>query len=661
MRKATKQSDGRPAAGPKYCALYIRVSTADQGERYSPASQLRRLHEMAAADGYTVKPEDVFVDKHTGKIAARPDFERLRARVKSGAIQAVLVLSVDRFARRVEDAAAIFSEFKRHGVHLDFAEMRMEDSASSRFMFNAMCSMAEYMGEKLIADGKRGARQKLEQGLLTHGSAAYAYKYIDKRQKDGSRLEIDPSDSSVPGLSMVEVARDVYNIRKANTPTYRIVRSLNERGILSAGHWGKGGVWVPPGPWSRQTVLQMLKNPTYKGKHMRSGVEVPCPAIIDEETWNAVQRVNEQSRRQHTGRPSKNKYLLRGFLWCAKCTRRCIRSGTNGRHGAKARVYYRCGNIEYKPYKRRCAALGVEVGLIEKAAWDAIWGLLKNPALLLELGRAYYEAMGKPEGASTGTLQRELERLTAKIATTRDMIQDNLMPYAKGKVDIRASEERIRQIEQELAAAGRVVSLPPLHAAEAALREITSGSEPKTYERRRNILEGILDLRMNYYDGDLEITGKVPVPDAAASVGNGKKKCNTGLRADPQSQRRNDGNRKPRALPQRAERVANVARNVAQPFREALVAALVLGELESSEFEAREAFGLSAAHTAIHVVLDLLIEMEAEFGVHPPFPIAAADAEFHSFVSKTSEIASHSRFQPAVSDSSWRRPSRVRL
>jgi hypothetical protein len=108
------------------------------------------------------------------------------------------------------------------------------------------------------------------------------------------------------------------------------------------------------------------------------------------------------------------------------------------------------------------------------------------------------------------------------------------MPYAEGKADIRACERRIRQIEAELAAAGRVVSLPPLRAAEAALREITTGPEPTTYERRRNILEGILDLRTTYYDGELEIEGKVPVPDAEISTGSGQKKCNSGVGADVQ-------------------------------------------------------------------------------------------------------------------------------
>ena len=73
--------------------------------------------------------------------------------------------------------------------------------------------------------------------------------------------------------------------------------------------------------------------------------------------------------------------------------------------------------------------------------------------------------------------------------------------------------------------------MPPLHAAHAALREITEGAEPETYEERRPILEGILDLRLKYANGDLEIEGKVPVPDVAVSAASGKKKCNKGLGA----------------------------------------------------------------------------------------------------------------------------------
>ncbi len=516
MKTSTRAAKAQPAEA-KYAALYIRVSTTDQGERYSLPSQLKRLREMAARDGYAVKPEHEFVDQFSGKTASRRDFERLRALVKTGTIQAVLVLSVDRFARRVEDAAATFAEFKRHGVLLDFAEMRMEDSASSRFMFNAMCSMAEYQGEKILIDSARGRKHKLAGGKLTHGSAKYGYVYIDKRQKDGARLEIDTAKA--------RVVRDVFRWRLEGASMYSIAKRLNEAGILSAGYNGK-----PGGRWSKNTVLQMLNSTTYIGQHLCSGITVPCPAIIDPQTFAAAQRISEGNRKRLVGRPS-NKYLLRGFLWCRKCGWRCI---TNPNHG---RPYYRCGNIEYKPFTRRCPAPGVSMTAVETVAWKTLWSLLKNPALLLQLGQAYYDALGNPESEGVEKLETEAARLRAKVATTQAMMQDSLMPYAKGKADIRTCEERIRQIEAELAAAGRVISLPPLRAAEAAMREITTGAEPETYDERRPILEKIIDLRMKYHGRNLEIEGKVPIPASApASVGGGKKNRYSRLGADAQGE-----------------------------------------------------------------------------------------------------------------------------
>ena len=99
----------------------------------------------------------------------------------------------------------------------------------------------------------------------------------------------------------------------------------------------------------------MLQEPHLQGPAYARGIVVPCPAIVNEEMWEAVQRVTEQCRQQHTGRPSKNKYLVARFSWCAKCTRRCITSPGKQASGNRY-PYYRCGNIEYKPYKRRCHA-----------------------------------------------------------------------------------------------------------------------------------------------------------------------------------------------------------------------------------------------------------------------------------------------------------------
>jgi site-specific DNA recombinase len=498
-----------PAADIKYCALYVRVSTQDQGERFSPASQLKALRSKAEREGMTVRPDWIFIDAHSGKLESRPQFDKLKALVRTGAPDTVYVFDVSRFARRLLDALKLAAEFKHYGVKLDFVETPYQDSAAGRFTFHQMAAVAEFMGEKIIEDSKRGSRQKLEQGLLTHGKAPFGYVYINKHQPNGSRFEID--------TQRVEIVRRIFEMRRSGMPTYRITKWLHETGVQSLGRTGRGG-----GIWTRQGVLNLLRNPSYKGEHVRSGIIVPCPSIVSEELWNEVQRINKETRQRYTGRPTKARYLLRSLLFCGKCGWRCL--GTS----SKSRYYYRCGNLLRVPYIRNCDAPEVRADKIEQTAWSAIWQLLKDPALLLQMGRAYYEAMETPEGDSTDSLQHEHARLTRKVETIRTMLMDSLLPYEKGKSDIRAAQERIRKIEHELANSGKVASLPPLHAAEAAARKLSEGPEPTTYERRRAVLDHVLDLRMTYYKRDLTIEGKIPVPVLAAASG-GQKKCNSGV------------------------------------------------------------------------------------------------------------------------------------
>jgi hypothetical protein len=103
-------------------------------------------------------------------------------------------------------------------------------------------------------------------------------------------------------------------------------------------------------------------------------------------------------------------------------------------------------------------------------------------------------------------LEKELARLGARVKRTKQMVQDGIKDYAEGCDDIRSDQAQMRQIQQELVAVGRVVSLPPQHAVETYVRRITA-KEPKEFAGRRDILERILDLRMTYLDKELRIEG----------------------------------------------------------------------------------------------------------------------------------------------------------
>ena len=354
---------------------------------------------------------------------------------------------------------------------------------------------------ELIRRTHDGRIEHLRAGKMDHGTPPYGYVYIPKWQTNGCRFEIDPERA--------QVVRDIFEWRRSGMAIYQIAKQLNERGTLSA----RGGLW------GRRVILQTLEKPAYKGEHQRFGITVPCPAIVDRETWDDVQRVTSESRAKNIGRPSRQ-YLLRGLMFCGRCGRRCI---TFPNH---SRPHYRCGNFVAKPpFKRQCDAPSVGQAVIEAAAWSEIWRTLTDPLLLFQLARAYYDQQ-KPD-ATTDSIENKLGRLENKLATTQAMVQDGILDYAQGRAQIRSLQAEIREQELELRNSGKVLNMPAAAAAESAVREITEGIaegvEPSTYESRRSILEAILDLRMVYDSGELTIEGKIPVP--AESATSGQKKC----------------------------------------------------------------------------------------------------------------------------------------
>ncbi|WP_446682083.1 recombinase family protein [Deinococcus wulumuqiensis] len=82
---------------------YIRVSTTDQ----NTARQL---------DG--VELDRIFEDKASGKDAKRPKLQELLAYVREG--DTVIVHSMDRLARNVDDLRRIVTELSGRGVRVEF-------------------------------------------------------------------------------------------------------------------------------------------------------------------------------------------------------------------------------------------------------------------------------------------------------------------------------------------------------------------------------------------------------------------------------------------------------------------------------------------------------------------------------------------------------------
>jgi DNA invertase Pin-like site-specific DNA recombinase len=110
---------------------YVRVSTLDQNES-------RQLE--------GVQLDKRFVDKASGKDTKRPQLQAALDYVREGDV--LVVHSMDRLARNLDDLRKIVMELTRRGVVVEFVKEHLtftiEDNAMSKLLLSVMGAFAEF-------------------------------------------------------------------------------------------------------------------------------------------------------------------------------------------------------------------------------------------------------------------------------------------------------------------------------------------------------------------------------------------------------------------------------------------------------------------------------------------------------------------------------------
>jgi DNA invertase Pin-like site-specific DNA recombinase len=110
---------------------YVRVSTYDQ----NPERQLEN-----------VTLDRIFTDKASGKDTQRPQLEALTAFARSG--DTVIVHSMDRLARNLDDLRHIVQALTRRGIRIEFVKEGLtftgEDSPMANLLLSVMGAFAEF-------------------------------------------------------------------------------------------------------------------------------------------------------------------------------------------------------------------------------------------------------------------------------------------------------------------------------------------------------------------------------------------------------------------------------------------------------------------------------------------------------------------------------------
>src|SRR5436305_5237463 len=237
---------------PIRAAIYARVSSDQQAEAGTIASQVEALEERLGRDGLPLEKELRFIDDgFGGSTLVRPALERLRDAAAEGAIDRLYVHCPDRLARSYAYQVLLVDELRRCGVELVFLNRPLGHSPEDDLLLQVQGVIAEYERAKILERCRRGKLHAARRGSVSALAAApYGYRYVTRLEGGGTaRYDVVPEQARVVQQVFAWVGQERCSIGEA-------CRRLFQQGVPSPG--GKAR-------WDRKTVRAMLRNPAYQG------------------------------------------------------------------------------------------------------------------------------------------------------------------------------------------------------------------------------------------------------------------------------------------------------------------------------------------------------------------------------------------------------------
>ena len=160
---------------------YIRVSSFDQNLD-------RQLEELKVVRSFT--------DKASGKDTHRPELESLLAFVREG--DTVVVHSMDRLARNLDDLRRVVQDLTKRGIRIEFTKESLtftgEDSPMANLMLSVMGAFAEFERSLLKERQREGITLAKQRGAYRGRKRSLNTEQISEMK---SRIEAGEQKSKV--------------------------------------------------------------------------------------------------------------------------------------------------------------------------------------------------------------------------------------------------------------------------------------------------------------------------------------------------------------------------------------------------------------------------------------------------------------------------------
>ena len=349
-------------------ALYERLSHDDelQGESNSISNQKAMLEDFAEKNGFT-GIRHFTDDGISGTTFEREGLQSMLAEVGKGNIGTIIVKDMSRLGRNYVQMGMLREQLRRANVRLiavnegvDTGSGFDDDFLPFRDVIN------EYYAKDISKKIKSTFKAKGESGKHVASSPPYGYL---KDSGDKNKWVVD--EVAAP------IVRRIFRMTLEGYGPYQIAAQLSDEHIpIPACHQAQLGVGLwqnreikNPYKWGSSTIAHILQKHEYLGhtvnfktrKHFKDKkshyvdkdqwliFEDTHEPIIDQETFDNVQRIRGQVRRYPDGWGEA--HPLTGLMYCADCGGKMYVHRVN--NGKRVPMYV-CGNYAKQPVGELC-------------------------------------------------------------------------------------------------------------------------------------------------------------------------------------------------------------------------------------------------------------------------------------------------------------------
>jgi site-specific DNA recombinase len=436
--------------------IYIRTSSASQGEKSSPAEQESDCRRLAEEKGLNVVDVYRDIEKYraknklvepSGSRSDRPGLLKMLKDASRGEFDVILAWREDRLYRSLRSMLMVLDVVQKYKLNILLAKETFDSKIAPLRAWVAQMEL-DGMKERM----NMGVKARLKSGKANTGQDRYGYVRV------GEKINI-VEDEAVWVLK-------IFEWYTQGVPLLQI----RER-LIAANAPQKGSSIPRRIQWARssiQAILQSAREYAYGFKEQsRTGTtyQIPIPPIIDLPTYELFVQMRAKNK-TYPAHHQEHDYLLAGHLKCACNLTWRARTATKRRNRKGEQVerktpmgMYLCPQLHRELRASTCPK-SVSAKCAEAQVWEKLSEFILNPAYLRAQAKALVDELQADHGQLLRDLRQVREELQVLALTRHEFITrarktrmndddfgEQLSEYTEKEVGLK---RRLAAIEQDL-------------------------------------------------------------------------------------------------------------------------------------------------------------------------------------------------------------------